>query len=838
MPATPFRQTVLQLDIGEVILGRDYWEHNRTSGQIAQARKAGVARSQNVWPMPGDAWILKVQETDLSQVVKTDLIGNVVNATDVTLAGGFVVKDMFRKPTDLTGVGTDASVATSGMPAFQKRVAAGASWDSKLTDDTAAMPQPDQETTQNIPLDRVLVGKKTYPENTPWCIRFATPSTWEDVDGMLTFYFGGPTGTDPQAEKAGQWCVTLRGNGEATLNEFDGTAWQFRSAWRWSESHQGHTFADLLVIVPHGTDRIALWSGQALIDLRRGVVPVLVTIAGAAIGAAQAAERGVHLYKETFAEVGHRHLTAASGPGTIRMDLRRDQRMPVSIIKGSYAATGTIVDAPFLTDELLPANTPLNLTIDAYLPPNTSVTGQIYDADTNLPLSTVNGFFHSVSGQAKYYVILTLESSDGVQTPVVYGYKVSVPGEFSSRPNVPTVIENLFGVDITGPDTDPTHEQATVAIKDLYDGAQLLRTRDRIRSLISVKDTLTGDIISHLFEGETHQAEAVVRTGIKPGWHDYPNVHLVGLWCRIAERFARDLKNFARDENAPDDPFWHGKPPWKVTSILRYLLNSCGFADDELDIPDLPIRFASISPLFRINQTDWLLTYGADYSTLIQRLAWDYLRMVLVRDPNAGPRGMWRLLSNPGPPYTSPLASFMITPSSWASPADVWNSATYGVGNFPIRTESLRTWPKAPEANVIRVRGVRTESSGQSWLLETLLKNEDSISGSRSHPDYIGHPVEMEFPPDPSIQTQDDCDWAALTTYDAVAHAQHWAGWESPYVLVDNSIADPLQFMPFRPLRINDLVYLGGLPFLIRSANPRYDRSDEWQWCYYEGQWL
>lgn len=836
---TAGRETRIRLNIGETTVSRQGWSLTRSGNQIGWHRRQvpdAAPYTHDVLRTGGDTYILKPKQTEFAQTAKTAVVGD-VPAADVNLATAFAAVPYWKKITDITGIGADASLATNGLIAFLKRATASVDWSTlTLAADLAAFPGPTADLANSYPLDRVIQGKVSYVENQPFMLKWGHPREWQGTDAFLQFYFGGAADAKPTGSTAGEWCLTLRGGGVGLLQErkSDGT-WAKRHEFQWSDGNASSNDYYIVTVIPHGRNRMAILSGAMWAPLSQGFALHGMAMSAAANGL-QAPHIEQHCFSESYADSGHYHTQHMSGAGIIRGDIRRDFRIPLTIVKCAYPATtddetGVIVDAPFQLRENYPADTVIVASVDAFVPANTSVAIALYDAETHTALSTnSDGDFLTVANQTLYYAVFTLSSTNGEQTPLLRGYTLTIAESYRTQSTTPTVLyPRDFRID--GPDEDPTHERASLNVTDLTGtGTSLLGLRDRVRSTVSIYTS--GSLYGHLFEGETCQPEAQphLHSGEYSAWRDYPDLRMVGLWARVADQFIVDPEDFSQDKTASPDVNQQ-YPPWKVTSIIRKLLNNYGFADAELDIPDLPIRLFNAAPFFTQKPDDYLLLFGADGASLIKRLAHDYLGLILLRDPNAGAAGKWRLVTRPVPPYTSPLFKFVFGPQ--VSGKVVSGSGAYNANTTFIRKGTFKSWLQAPECNIVIVHGVRNDGSGPALLTQSF-RNEASISDPTSI-DYLGRAKPVVFPPDPQLMTQEAVDWACRTIYDYAAHAWKYCRFDAPLVMVTNA-SDTHQTYP-RPLRARDLIYVDGSPWMVRSCDLHADR-DPIQFCTIEAEYL
>lgn len=853
MPVTPFRRTVLTFDIDEVTLGRQSWTLQRKGEHIRPAKRAGTERTHDVFCPGGDAWILRPQFAEAAQALKSG-VGGYVEEADVDLAPGMVSFPTFRARTDLPQIGAGASVIASGAPAFKPRRAAGDDWDLlQLSADVASLPQPTPDTETIYPQDRILSGLVTYEPNTPFWIHLFTPEDFAGTDAFFTFYFGGETECLPESTSGGQFCVVLRGGGEAELQEWDEVEgeWVERQSFRWNEPGAGDGAKSKgLAVIPYASRRIWLAGGMATPYSSGGfsLLGLLASVVNTAINP-EPSPGNKTLYRESFLNNSHIHTTYTTGEGTIRVDLRRDLNgMHFSILRGVYPEEGVLIDSPFEINRDLPDETPIRVLLYGYQYPNTDVVCQLYNAATGVALSVDgDGNFLSVLGQRKYYATFTLTSDDGIGTPVFYGYIVDIEGAFASRSGA-GLQSVCSGVQITGPDLEPTQDAANVFIQDPTNALELLRLRDGMRTRISVYSTVTGLPVSHLFEGETNQVKAQLRgtpgdTYPSKDWYDY-QVRLSGLYPRLFEQFHDTPPfSFVDSSNGPTAGIQvnsltdTGYDPWKVTDVIRWLLNHAGFHNDELDIPDLSLR---LWPTAGSSADTYAIQPGAEYGAMAVDLIANILGAAFIRDPNAGTRGMWRVLLPP-----SLLSANYLHRFSLDAPPNpgrlVHYPGAYGINTSFVRANSYHSSVSRPVGNVVTVYGISDDGGSATGpeLLTAQLINYNSIANPLS-PDYLGRAVPLTRGADTFLATQEACNWVAAEIYRKYARAEKWFEWCAPLVLV-RDLLDPWQNVNLlRPLRVNDLVYLRrdgvDVPVILRSVNPDWRDTDERQMASYEGK--
>ncbi len=841
--ATPGRTTRVSFDVQEVVGTRPDWHDTRRGSQI-QRMTLGSNTTSHVVLEPGDGWTLSPHNDDLGRIVTTTFGGGglVLTGADVNLAPGYVGSvNQFRQDTDLPGVTPSASLLSAGVPAFVKRPAAGASWGQELVGDVAALPKPVEETADYKML-RVLSSNRTFHENAGFALLLAQSTNFSGIDTVARVYFGGPVQTLTPGVTGGQFSLTLRGNGEAILREFDGANWQYRMRFPWRNgSGQGNLGYYFIKVFPYGRDTIAFHTVDTSAILGTGgatLLPLLTTIAGHAIGAQQM-RPGMAYYRNQATISGYASGLFATGVGPVRLDLRENLRPIVSLIHLKPSASGTLTDGPFWSPFPVPANTIIQIYADAVQPKDSSLTCTVYDASTNAPLVlTGSNQWKANAGQQAYYVVWSFNpDSAGEQTPALWSYSVRIAGAATVTRN-PTSITggNLRRVFVTGADLDPTHDAAQAEIIDAKAELTILQQRSRLHGRIGIYAD-NGALTSVLFEGEAQRADARQR-GIpgrlypSPNWSNY-SISFTGMWARLADQVNLSLRNYAVDRSAPLNPATGQPPACKVTDVIRDLLTTgANLPLSMIDVPDIDIR---LGPTTDSSGDQFLLRPGASIAEHILTLARDYLGLVFTWDPNAGSLGMWRLLPNPNVGNGPFLASFVGGPSLNGSLAH--RPESYPAGTTFIETGTLNRWVQAPECNYVLVLGAGGVINGDGTLTKTSAAIYNPISfdfvGATSdptHQDYLGRFVPAIYV-NPSLTTANLCALVARRIYDVACHARKWVRFQAPLMLVTNA-ADALQTRP-RPLRVNDQVYVLGAKALVRSCNPEYEH-DGYQKATYE----
>jgi hypothetical protein len=374
MPLPTAGETRVLLDISEVTVSRQGWSYSRTGSQIGWHRRevpSGAPTTHDVLRTGGDTYILRPRQTEFAQTAKT-AVGGAIPAADVNVADSFESAPWWKVITDLAGIGADAGLASTAGNAFIKRAGASDAWSSHvLSADATAFAGPTQPLDNAYPLDRVIAGKVSYEPNTPFMIKWGHPREWVGTDAFVNFYFGGQADTKPVDSYGGEWCLSLRGGGTAALYERKANAtWAKRYEFQWAEGSASSFDYYVVMIIPHGRNRIAFFSTTSLLETGGGFFGTWGLMATAAMMAIQTPELHKNNFSESYADTGHYHTQHASGAGIIRGDIRRDFRIPLTIVKCDYPATtdsetGVIVDAPFQLRENYPAATAITAAASA-----------------------------------------------------------------------------------------------------------------------------------------------------------------------------------------------------------------------------------------------------------------------------------------------------------------------------------------------------------------------------------------------------------------------------------------------------------------------------------------
>ena len=852
MSVTVDRYTRVRLDLTEPVLQRGAWIYRRAGDQISRNPVVGAPeanQNSNVVLLPGGAWALKtggVREAGYEDYSDMEIPEE---DWDVYSDGIYAQSgvETFLKLAHLALDPAEA-IRETALYMWRKKVPAGGDWSiPKLDADEEAFPGP-LAPGQGYPLDRFLSSKVTLDANQGFLLMVTAPGDFGVDDILMRAYFGGVTPvTGTTSKVGGQFCLSLIGDGEAILHERNTlNSAMFSSDWtevmrfQWAEPSKAAGGLHVIGVRPYARNRIAF----------------IVRDPDQIRSAWKTGKAGYHtaLFVDAEHISRHVHTGTMTGAGPLRLDIARHYRLPFMIAKGITAETGVLVDEPFSIPLLSAKNqTPMTINGTYFTLDGTGITTVVYDASTHVACTVDSqGRFIPNVGQTQYYVKFGFTANETrTSTPVLLGYEVVIDGSTVSRTgtNQISTAKTVESVSIKGPGTQIEEESATVsltAIRDLY---PILRTRASLKADICVYNG-SGTLVSRLFEGVAASTRARKRgTGTDlraAAWREY-DIDMTGLWSRIAEQvpWGGMGPNFGQAYNAPDGPDGNQiQMGWRIIDIIRYLLNSSGFPDTQIDLNETYYGWARLPVQTGVSPDDLYLRPGGEqaYLRMIQRLCTDYLGAILIRDANAGSGGMWRLLPNPQYPYTA-IASFVAT-----NPASGYKGThlgSFGSNTGWIEADTFETWVEPPEFNYLYVTGTgisgpdgkpshRCEQEVWNWVSHEFYTGQP-IAADSTHPDYLGRLVPA-YIVDPHLHTQEAVNWVTARTYMFAMHAQKWVRFRGPLLLV-TVVGDILQTLA-RPLRINDVVTIAGATAIIRSCDPEITEKDNLQMAWYEARFV
>jgi len=785
-----------------------------------------------------------------------------------SVASKFVESNYQRDPS-LTGVTWTGP--SSGFPGLQKNVGAGSTFDDSLSADATAYPSP--SVSSPAEMDRVMVTTDNHKPTTEISLWFQVPGSAVTGTGALkNFFFTGPAGANDQLTGDGSYSLVLYGDGRAELHEhgyvptdsLKTPTWSKRYAFIYEPSRQLHPFKTYIVTVVSDSwqDANGAYHGNKIVFLVNGhqdtgPQPLLSKAGTPNVDLTQKTNTRVYFVPQVTQE--------AVSVRPARVDSRRDKRSVFHLVKATYPTSGTLVDGVFSIDFVPDVNTDFTFEWYSRTPAGTSITCKLYDADTDAELTGSLNFVDDYGGQRTYtpndkqrfYRVKATFTSDGNNTPTLIAWRLFRENVFET-PSLDTIViddsrdsstaltkARVASVDIKGQDTDPQNASATIVINDFAGLLDDLGVRDNV----PVKITTTFDApqtdTSVLFRGYTQGASYEVKRdgGPIPGqqWRQY-TIPCVGEWRRLSDVLAQ--RRFTFTDRATDSP-------WKVTDLCASLL-AMAYKDENIDVPDLPVR------LFSVNQQQFILEPGDAIMGPLIKVAADYLGGWFVWDDNTA-NGNWRLLQQKTPPYNN-LARFRFDhPGSGILPHV---DGAYGYDTDGAQT-ILKTFIKKgtfsstverPEGNCVAVYGgAANEASGaQGFKSGTMLTQvvynvgsynflnlgtgDDGYPTPTGNPDYLGYyaPIKVF---DATLSTPAAVNWIARRVYDYACHGRKILTFEAPLLLVTDS-TDDLQTAP-RPLRFYDCVQVYDdvledyVQYIVRDCSPTYTK-DRLQWARYE----
>jgi hypothetical protein len=923
---TPYRKTHVRFDVDETVLAVPGWADEDGSGKLHP-----ILGSPYIQELGSGGITLGTLEQHHA-TERGDPLGSVQRASVLNMVGGYTEVAMHRSDSDLTGAttGSDAALASVGDYWLHRRVAATDTWAHSHDADVAAIVQPALATT-NYAMDRVIISRSNYPADQAYIIRFRTRGgKHASPDTLHTFYFGGQIyagGPGPYAVSftgagmATLWCM---------FPTIDGTSkWFALGEWSYCEPHRVMGALHFVSIHPHSGpngryidvhssptttappvgghllnstftpqstatrshhfDLNAAWRALAGGGLASAsaAAPVAGRMAVAHVPPASAVSAGLANASATIIPPinealansilpqiapGNPAMVArapASGPGPIRMDVRRNLRPLLQISTHRYYPSGTWMSRRFTVAST--TTTPIRISWQANIPDGCSVSAYLCDPlmapgvsgsqtvsqETAIVAGsrTANRVQYSpVAGRDTYYLTFVLTSNaDGSKAPNLQGWRAvkdavlaaNSPGEWTGG----TVLE----VHLQGPEADPTHEAGSIEIADLKGECTKLRNRGRGSVVIETEyDSTDSTKRSALFWGAwSHSPADRVGAPLSQGmggngstvlypasdWCEYP-LQVTGFWNKRIHEALSTCRFFLADEADPNAFY-------KITDMMRVALQQTGIPTGQIDIPDSPLTFFPVGD----GQRDSLMIEPfSSWERFLVDSVTNYLGWFWMPDRNAGASGMIRLIPPKQPPYTH-LATFHISgpgANKLQHSGMAWQGV--GIGHTFIYNGTLRYLPQEPECNWLRVIGVgeRVPGSGHLTQMQVTLINtksynyvgDDGTTHNTADPtsvDYIGTLKPMVIT-DPALNSWDSLKWFARRTFDIAAHGVSGLSFDAPLMLITDA-GDANQTHP-RPLRYYDPVSIETSPgvfedYLVRSCNPDYN-SDVMQTAHYE----
>lgn len=875
--ATPYRESVIALDtdLASVLQERGITLH-RKGQHIARRAAQGMANKAewtNVKFWASGCWSLEPLQVQMANLHESTIAASLIitGFTFIATLGPSSAQGIMQEmpnwaQSTITGASYSGSVPSSGDVFYRKRIPAPGSTDpgalvANAGFDSArpALPYPNTD----IPMDRTGVSTATYAEDAGFFLRWRTFGNHMSPHRyLLTFHFG-------------QYAIVLTGSGEAQLWEYAIPAGESptpyyvqRDAWRFTqETHASAGHAHCMAIFPH----VASDGNRyiAFSNLATGTAPKTNT--GKKVDGGHSVT-GEHVYRITAAVMGT-DVDQSPGHATtsdhIRFDLRRDARPDVQFSQLGYLVdvNGVLLDDPILVPNgnFTGNASTINQNYGFVTPSGTACTGEILDAVTGATF---------VAGTDKYpRAKFTLTTSSATVTPTLWGYHhvqapvhiAIAPGAFSLDPRE---------VNIQGYAGDPQTELATV---EAYDPGMVhtrLTKRGYFSSYIATIYTpnlstpgtavtvrmFQGYVISPQWEqvgtalqhpGGAGPGPTTLPTGtyIAPKFYKY-SLNVVGMYQRLTEHVQPPYPElYANDPTAPQGTSGFDQT-WKITDIIKDVLNRCGFDASFQNIPDLPYR---IWPGYTESSSDLMIEPTTSLAEWLVRMIREHLGAYLCFEPNSGANGQWILIfgtqAAEDGTFASPLYNFTgdaAEVEGLANPLFIGSyAAVSGIPTAPIKHVSGSQ--NKPDFNQVTVStGLPTTDSETPQAVEQVIFNPISykvptstIDPDPDHPDYIGHCIPYELLAPQAVvggdgasdiqATQENVDWLARRYYDFLCHGQKLTIIDVPLVFVQDetlSATTTSSSGNWRPLRFQDPVMLEGDPSWLVKSIRHYWTSD------------
>jgi len=227
---TPDRETTVRIDTLSSALAEPSFAMERQGTEICASANPDI---ENVVFVPGVGWSLETYQSATQfmheqSVADSSVLQPGANAVG---AGLLTVRNIQKQLSDynpMVGGGYGAGVRTSGDKFWQLGYPAGTTTPSNLSADQSAHPSPDTSS-DNCPMDRLLVGNDPHSPDQPLFVRFQVPAVGlQTTSTVLTVHFAGPAGKTPLYTGTGKYALKVYGNGMCWLWELSVTSeWQY-----------------------------------------------------------------------------------------------------------------------------------------------------------------------------------------------------------------------------------------------------------------------------------------------------------------------------------------------------------------------------------------------------------------------------------------------------------------------------------------------------------------------------------------------------------------------------------------------------------------------------------
>lgn len=752
---------------------------------------------------------------------------------------------LWRRP-DLPGGFYDPIVIKQGNYFTRLRVRAGGSWAGNLLQD-----RPSPVDAQISPGMAIVKSKRTMrciarssqsvESNGGFVIRFIVPGTQASApDYIMTFHFG-------------QYGLSLRGDGMAELYEYcrpktsNTYRWRKRDSFRFARQGQVMGETHLIVIFPHNGAR-----GEKFIAFEGNHLEASEPVSGYPSTPTGSGATNQHIYaasplvRQGDKDEAPSRVTKAAA---FQLDVREDMRLFFQFARLAFHPTATIVDAPWAIPDAYKSlynQSPIRFLFIRNRPTGTEVTGTLINGDAT---AAYNPATDSIVRAA-----FVLSRSDGAgvryRTPILWEYLLQASAVRGVTSAVPRTYE-VESYNLSGWSGDPRGETGSVKLTESAqeftrgDYARLA-TRGQIPIRLVV-NTPVGNTTKAvvLMSGIAYKTRMITRGGHGRREH---SLNLVGMWQRLAKRFSQQFDFFHTD---PYAPFVDAAPtPWKATDAIRFLLQSAGFSDYQINIPDNPLRLyygASGSGF------DGMFSPWTNYAEAIDRIARNFLGAYLLWEPNGGiyddqglPTGAWTLVFGlQGTAATTPITRFAIVPEVANSPVQTVGAYNQGtIPTLPIFGE-VEIAKIPPEFNRLKLVGVLPADKGDGrFAVVVELVNPRSFDApgypapDPEHADYIGEEVtayvtdfglKEAYQSGEASEYQAACNYLAWRVFNQGAKSRLLFTFTAPYGFrADTSVLPgvrPLRFLDVVSIQMGDGTYTGTIQSVSASVVPGGDTA-------------
>lgn len=790
-------------------------------------------------------------------------------------APGLLGVSLQRQP-ELDGVTYASGIAATGMPMRIKRVGESESWEKRLDADELAFPGPLPEALGPFDsprpaavLDRLFVSNEPHLPNDQISFAMWVPGLASANYGQLArFYFSGPAGQTATLSGYGQYCLTVSGGGEAVLFERGVIPGLVIPGWYRRRSFRVKLpGADSMLQISIASDATntcdGSWRGRTMTIATRGFSQggflgsgVIGAAASAAITAIEAsAQLDTEVYEVPGAENG------LIQPERVRVDARRDLRVMANAFDTVYAEDGVLEDAPIDLATLVVNGAPLVVDVYCDRPAGTSVTVQLRLVDGIGEGTLLNGTVvvddcrglsvafalpnsHPLTRTVAVRLTVT---GDGQSTPTITQYVLRRAPTLSDTPESDPVVwpsreptgrafaqRTIESVSLTGQTADTQGESATVALSDLTASEPSMRMRSGIPVDIDVVND-AGELVTRLFRGIVSQPTT---TWVRAGRGGYP---APGAW-RGEFALAGEWRRLSRRLTPTRISLWDAAQnlPLKATDAIRELLRAGGWPDDQILIPDIPIRMIGAT------QDDLIVAPDMPIDQVVSQIASDYLGSAVLPCPNSGENGGWRLIEWPKPPYHTVLRFTPFYPGGLrlkhvlGAYGSVTGAGGQNVQVLPMFRRSMSVEP--PEGNAVIVIGNNSSSAasgetGNAVLAQTAynVSSFNALNLPPGHPalpdptspDFLGEFVPIVIR-DGTLSDPAAMAFVTRRAYDAACFHREILRFTSilPFFV---DVRDPYQTRPRMP-RIGDMVEVETAPgvwtqYAVAQCSPKYRKS-------------